>query len=698
MPSLDATLRAVNIGNQQLLAVIDRQNANLCLGLFWWERIGSLPVIASAAASIVDMASAFHSGAPVRKLTANEEVYLVNGWDANKIWDGTTLRNAGSDNAPAPTIAAGSGTGLTGDYTALYTYYDSARVYETGPAAVAPTLVTLANKSLAVTVVASTDSRFDKIRIYRNATGVPGTYRLDTEVSNASQTVQLTKEDAALGMTLQDTAQRPPVCKFICRTATRIFWGGSRPWTTGTAKVTNGSTTVELSEEPPQDLYTRDLNAPFYFQRRGGPRYGVTAISGKNLTLTSAYKETSEAAVEFVVVGLRTRIWYADLSASGTLKAETWPSDNYFNVGLEGDGAAGGVSEEITGLVDYANRIYAVMREGWWYFDPLIRETKRTPARMGTLADKTIMRDRDGHLLFCGSDQQVYAFDGVSTVCISGELRNRFSDKNRYNLELAEFAFAYYDEKEGLYVLNRPAAGCTLSDMKWVQDVYDDYRGKWVDRAAPRLCAATRARDTTRHFMLGIDTLGIVHVVDAYDLSSTYGADAFTPVVMNEKTSVAGEISPGSDCKGKLAIVYGATSVKGSKLIVSGDSVNALVTDLNDPVTVVAGDKYIIGGWHGRYETAWMDQGQPDFFKSYFFLKGTLIKGSSGLLFISYFVDESTTAVGTLRIDASTDRVFKRHIPCRGRSLKLVIESVTELVGFGIRELSLHFRVQGDAQ
>lgn len=690
-------LRVVSIGAAQLLAIIDKTYGQLCLGFFWWQRSGLRPNFATDTASTSDY-GAFASEAVVKKFTVDGEVIFCNGLNRNQIWDGSTLRDQGEDRAPAPTIAVGSGTGLTGSYTAVYTYYDSARDFETCPCATAPTVITLTNQSLAVSVVASTNPRFDKIRIYRNVTGVPATYKRDQTVSNATATIQSTNSDTILTATaaVSYSNYRPPICKFVVKTSTRIFFAGSRPWLTGTVDVTNGSATVTFSEPPPQDLYTRNTTWPFYFQIRGGPRYLVNAISGSTATLSTTYQETTGTGKSFVIVGPQNRVAFCDLSSTGFPKYESWNPSNWFNVGLTGDSAKKSYQEEIRGMREFGKGVLVSLAESWWVFDVTLREKKATNAAMGTASDGTIVEDKDKNLIFVGSDMQVYAFNGSSTLMISGKMQNRFAKQSRYNLDLMDFAFAYRDAKEGLICIHRPAGDAVIGDMTYVVDVYDDMRGDWMERVPPRLMAVCEVEDTTQRLLLGIDTLGLVHHIDNYEDSSTFGEDSFTAVTPTILTSTAGEISPGSNKQGKVAVVFTADAIRGSKLIVGTASSSVATDDLGTAFTVAAGDSYMIGAWHAIFETGWMDLDIASFNKAVWFWTGTLIKGSSGYLYFTVYGDEDPTAAASFRVDMQTERFHKRECPVRGRQIKFKIEMVTELVGAALRGGSLWVRPAGE--
>jgi hypothetical protein len=416
------------------------------------------------------------------------------------------------------------------------------------------------------------------------------------------------------------------------------------------------------------------------------------------LTLGAAYAETTANGKACTITGHPMRVCYADLGTAGLARPESWNPSNYFNLGLSGDAPGTTYAESVTALREFGNRLLAFTERSIWYFDPQITAVKRTGAQMGTPSDATIQEDRDGNLLYLGTDMQVYACNGMGSACVSAKVRNRFADKSRYALNLMEFAFGYYDAKESLYVLHRPASGATLLAMRYVVDVYDDLRGEWTERTAPRIAAATPARDATRQLVIGVDTLGVVHVVDAYEVSSTFGKDRFSGATPTEKTSVAGEISPGVNAKGKLAVIFTSAGVRGTKLIVGTQTASAQTEDLTtgEAVVVAAGDKYFVGAWRGKYDTGLIDLGEPDLFKRLHFVEGTFVAGSQGYLWVHVYVDEESTPSWTIRVSAATDRQFKESIPVRGTQFRLVLETASELVGLALRELSMAYQICGD--
>jgi len=102
-----------------------------------------------------------------------ESVFAVRSDGTAVRLEGTTSFRWGLD-APetVPTIAAGSLTGLTGDYLAKYTYARverSAVVCESNPSGAPAAAVTLSNGSLLITAADPDDSQVNAIRFYRTA-------------------------------------------------------------------------------------------------------------------------------------------------------------------------------------------------------------------------------------------------------------------------------------------------------------------------------------------------------------------------------------------------------------------------------------------------------------------------------------------------------------------------------------------------
>ena len=139
-------------------------------------------------------------------------IFALNGTDIKRI-DGSNVNEWGIvAPATAPTLGT-TGTGLTGDYNAKYTYIrkvGSTVVHESNPSDAAGSAQTLSNENLTVDVTASSDSQVDNIRIYRTLTG-GSSYFYDQEVANTTATITSSQADSALGTELETNNDRPPL-------------------------------------------------------------------------------------------------------------------------------------------------------------------------------------------------------------------------------------------------------------------------------------------------------------------------------------------------------------------------------------------------------------------------------------------------------------------------------------------------------
>ena len=134
-----------------------------------------------------------------------QQLYIVNGSDTvgqygtnMRVQIGTTVaRPMGCIKpAAAPTVAhAGAGIELTGEYSWVYSYYDSTLDRESDFSD--PVTHTFAAEKAQLTLVESADSTFDKMRIYRTATG-GSTYGLEEEIASATSH-DVSAADSALG-------------------------------------------------------------------------------------------------------------------------------------------------------------------------------------------------------------------------------------------------------------------------------------------------------------------------------------------------------------------------------------------------------------------------------------------------------------------------------------------------------------------
>jgi len=146
--------------------------------------------------------------------STTESVYALNGTDRKRI-EGSNVYEWGIT-APttAPTLAAGAGSSLTGDFNAKYTHarLEGSRVVsESDPSSAGAADVTLTASSLAITWTASSDSQVTHVGVYRTLSGAAPLYFLDQYVAIGTLTLDSTKTDSNLSTEVATNHDRPPL-------------------------------------------------------------------------------------------------------------------------------------------------------------------------------------------------------------------------------------------------------------------------------------------------------------------------------------------------------------------------------------------------------------------------------------------------------------------------------------------------------
>lgn len=149
--------------------------------------------------------------------SSTDALFFLNGTDRKRIEDTSMYEWGTAAPTEVPTIAAGSGTGLTGDYNVKYTWIrkeGSTVVYESNFSPTAAAAVTLANEDLDVSNIESpSDSQITHVRVYRTAAG-GSTYYFDEDITAGTTTVTLEQADATIALNAaahDDDHNRPPL-------------------------------------------------------------------------------------------------------------------------------------------------------------------------------------------------------------------------------------------------------------------------------------------------------------------------------------------------------------------------------------------------------------------------------------------------------------------------------------------------------
>lgn len=179
--------------------------------------------------NILDEDTGFTDGNVFDYLNYGDELFYSNGVDdpriASIIAGVPDFRNWGIV-APttAPTFDADSGTGITGTYSYVYTYYNSVSGHESSASPISADRVVV-NKTINLSgLVASADPQVDKIHIYRTTTG-GATYFYLAEISNGTTTYADNINDTALGSTEAPVYNDPPPPFLAVEEWDGVIWG-----------------------------------------------------------------------------------------------------------------------------------------------------------------------------------------------------------------------------------------------------------------------------------------------------------------------------------------------------------------------------------------------------------------------------------------------------------------------------------------
>jgi hypothetical protein len=193
-------------------------------------------------------------------------VYHTNDWDPPKVWNGqwATARDAGiTGPATAPTVANVAGGSVTaGLHQVRYRYQDTSSEYVSDPS-LAATITAPGGQDLNVTVVASTDTKVDRIIIEMTAVNSTDFY-VASEVANTSTTYNVDITDASLvvqqavGEAWGDFGHEPPpLTASAVLHRGRMFYFGNYPYTLAVIAV-NGINVVEAAYLPGWPATTPD--------------------------------------------------------------------------------------------------------------------------------------------------------------------------------------------------------------------------------------------------------------------------------------------------------------------------------------------------------------------------------------------------------------------------------------------------------
>lgn len=156
-----------------------------------------------------------------------------NGVDENVVWNGSTgtaeYPYFKPMRLPVPTVAltgATGGTGITGDYKAVYTWYDSITGMESNQCSSVSAVVSPSNQTITWTMSGTCPEWADKWRLYRSLTADYSNYYYVATIAKGTSTYADSTADASLGSAVQTTCGEMPRARYGIACNKRLFCAG----------------------------------------------------------------------------------------------------------------------------------------------------------------------------------------------------------------------------------------------------------------------------------------------------------------------------------------------------------------------------------------------------------------------------------------------------------------------------------------
>lgn len=209
-------------------------------------------------------------------------IFATNGTDRKRIEDSVVSEWGIAAPTVAPTLAVGTGKGLTGEYNAIYTYVrkvGSVVVAESNPSDPADNGVVLADQSLAVAVTQPDDTQVTHIRVYRTQDGGES-YFLDSEIPASTLYAYGYMHDWEESEAyIEGTGYHFTTTSTVAISdGTTSESSGGEPGGSGLVSISDHSAfRVTVTPSPATAAYKLDNDGIAYYK---GPATSYTAISG----------------------------------------------------------------------------------------------------------------------------------------------------------------------------------------------------------------------------------------------------------------------------------------------------------------------------------------------------------------------------------------------------------------------------------
>lgn len=409
----------------------------------------------------------------------NGWLFFANGIDRTQVFDGTITRNMGVKmNGTAPTFVNNTVAGAlaaSGSYYYIYVYWNSSRNQPSGFSPVSALMTANASGANGIRITipanASLEPGVDYVKVFRTSdTGAIFYYDGLKAYSGSSITYDSSIADAALGEAAgevnesgtgnNDVDDLPPTAPYIISHKGRIaMWGGVK-YSTGTAAVTNGNSTVTLTGAN----LTEGMDAWNFLIEGDSKAYIIGSINTgagtfklyDALGTEKTYDGTTNGTATYYLYPTGSLFYFSYKDLYGNPRPESYPVTNYLPVQPDDGDEASGIG--ILGQYWFLGKrksIYLVAGDS-----PIEFAARRIDSSVGVCSHWGIANDQNGNIIF-PHESGVYITDGSKCVELSKDIRNMFLGTGNYpwkiNKQYIDLCHGVYDPIENCYLLWVPS-------------------------------------------------------------------------------------------------------------------------------------------------------------------------------------------------------------------------------------------------
>jgi hypothetical protein len=418
--------------------------------------------------------------------SAEQQMYMSNGYDSAYVWDGLAASAVLSGKA-APTStpalsASSSGSVDTGVHVVQYRYIDTSTGWPSNAAPEAQ-VSTAPNKSVNVQVVASADTRVDKIVLEMTLSGGSTFFKV-SEVDNTSGWYNIDVSDTTLAantLEYDDTGhERPPVGRLQVYHRGYFFIAGKEEHAAGLAYCAATGTAITFTDGDIRDSLSGD-----YFHRTDDAQaYEISTVDSTGdtgqITLAETYDGTFSSAPYRTYPANRNRV-----NVSKALFPESHPTDSWLRV-LKGTG------DTLKALMPYSTALIFFGEYNMEILEWDAEPTSTTDARLnpipggrGALTQEVLV-EHDG-VVYSMDRKGVFAWRGGAPQVISRPVQDVIDS---INFENPDRFHAHFDPINRQYVVFVTYGSESYPQTALVYNVDD---GTWATHFYDRAITASTA-------------------------------------------------------------------------------------------------------------------------------------------------------------------------------------------------------------